>query len=207
MSEEIKKESKTEAVVSSKSIVSTKKSLGKKFADTFITEDLHDIADYAIKDIAIPGIKNAILSMIKIAFFGDYSDPIGHSNSGKTDYAGRYSYGSRRRSLSESDRNADSRIRSENRDSRYNDCYRSVDKVDPRNIVLNNRQDADRVVDELNIRIKRNGMATVADLLDLIGIPGKYTDNNYGWVDERDIRVRRISSGWLIDVSEPRYLD
>ena len=79
--------------------------------------------------------------------------------------------------------------------------------MDFRNIVLRQRDDAERLIEEMRRRIRNNDSASVADLLDLIDIPGRYTDNNWGWDDERDIGIRRVSSGYLIDVAEPKYLD
>lgn len=188
---------KRTAVVSRDGIVSTKKPLGKKMAETFLTDDAKDVKTWLLLDVIIPGIKNTILDMISMMFFGEV-DRRSRSRSRRykdddyTSYSSYYGRSSDRKSRS-----------SRSRDDRYG----SDDRVDFRNIVLRTRDDAERVIEEMRDRIKKDGSASVADLLDLIDVAGRYTDNNYGWIDERDIGIRRVSSGYLIDVSEPRYLD
>lgn len=175
-------------------VVSTKKPLGDKFKELFIPEDVKDVKSYVVMDVIIPGIKNTVLDVLEMMFFGEI-----RGRKKKSYYDGgkeRVSYNSYYRSDS-SRGSSRSRDRRDDRD----------DKVDYRNIVLRNRGDAEEVVDRMHKRIKEFGAASVADLLDLIDVSGRYTDNNWGWTDERDIGVRRVSSGYLIDVSEAEYLD
>lgn len=192
-----KSREKISPVIDKDQVVSTKKPLGKKFAETFMTEDTKDVKSWLIMDVLIPGIKNTILDILSMMFFGEVDS---RSRRGRkrgrddrTDYSSYY-----RGSSDRKDR--DSRRR---RDDRYD----SDDRVDFRNIVLRKRDDAERLIEEMRRRIRNNDSASVADLLDLIDIPGRYTDNNWGWDDERDIGIRRVSSGYLIDVAEPKYLD
>lgn len=185
-------------VVSRGGVVSTKKPLSKKMAETFMSEDVNDVKSWLFMDVIIPGIKNTILDIIQMMFFGEI-DGRRHNRDRRDKYDNHTSYGSYYRGGNSSSRS--SYLRS-NRDR-----YDSDDRTDFRNIVLRVRGDAERVVDELKERIHKDGSASVADLLDLIDVPGRYTDNNYGWIDERDIGIRRVSNGYLIDVSEPKYLD
>lgn len=184
---------KIKPVVDRKSVVSTKKSLGKKFSETFLKEDLGEVRDWLIFDMIIPGLKNAALDMLSMVFFGETRsrDYRRDRDDRRTNY----------RSYYKSSNSRDSR--SSRRDSRRD----HDDRVDIRDIVLRYRDDAERVVDEMAERIRKNDSVSVADLLDLIGETSKYTDNDYGWKDERDIRIRRVSSGYLIDVPEPEYLE
>lgn len=180
-------------VVDRERVVSTKKPLGRKFAETFMTEDTADVKTWLIKDVIIPGIQHTILDMISMLFFGEVDDHSrnGDRGSSRTDYHRKYKSSSDREYRRRRDRDDD---------------YESDDKVDFRNIVLRYREDAERVIDEMKHRIKNDGSVSVADLFDLIDVAGRYTDNNWGWDDERDIGIRRVSSGYLIDVAEPRYL-
>lgn len=188
---------KTKPVVSREGVVSTKKPLSKKMAETFMSEDAKDVKSWLLMDVIIPGIKNTVLDMIQMMFFGEI-DSRRHGRDRRDRYD-RTSYSSYYRGNSSSSRSSYSRS--------SRDRYDSDDRVDFRNIVLRVRGDAERVVDEMKERIHKDGSASVADLLDLIDVPGRYTDNNYGWDDERDIGIRRVSNGYLIDVSEPKYLD
>lgn len=193
-----KSREKISPVVDRDKVVSTKKPLGKKFAETFLTEDTKDVKSWLIMDVIIPGIKNTILDIISMAFFGEIESRSRRSRS-RRDRDDRVSYSSYYRGSYSDRRDHNSR--------RKDDYYDSDDRVDFRNIVLRDRSDAERVIGAMRDRIRSDGSASVADLLDLIDVAGRYTDNNYGWDDERDIGIRRVSSGYLIDVSEPKYLD
>lgn len=186
-------------IVKREQVVSTRKPLRKKFAETFMTEDTKDVKSWVIMDVLIPGIKNTILDILSMVFFGETdSRSRRRSRRGRDD---RTNYSSYYRSGS------DSRDRDYRRRRDRDDYYDSDDRVDFRNIIVRNRSDAENVIKALRDRIRDNGAASVADLLDLIDVAGRYTDNNYGWDDERDIGIRRVSSGFLIDVAEPKYLD
>lgn len=193
---EISKREKLDPVIKKDSVVSTKKPFGQKLKDTFIGEDIQDIKRYILVDVIIPGVKRTILSAIRMMFFGEPEDDhyYERNSSRHTDYAGRY----KGRSYSSSSLSYKSR----DRERRYED-----EKVDYRNIILRNREDAEDVVDEMKTRIRKYGSCSVADLFDLINVAGKYTDNNWGWRDERDIGIRRVNSGFLLDVTEAEYLD
>lgn len=192
-----KSREKISPVVNRDQVISTKKPLSKKLAETFIKTDVKDLKKWLIQDVIMPGLMNGILDTLSMIFFEEVDTR--RRDRSRRDRDRRVDYSNYYRSSS-SDR--DSRRRRD-RDDRYD----SDDRVDFRNIVLRNREDAENVINAMRNRIRDNGCASVADLLDLIDVAGRYTDNNYGWDDERDIGIRRISSGYLIDVAEPKYLD
>lgn len=189
---------KISPVVSRDQIVSTKKPLGKKFAETFMTEDATDVKTWLIMDVLIPGIKNTILDVLSVMFFGETGS---RNNRRRRDRDDRVNYSSYYRGNSDQKR----------KHSRYgrDGQYDSDDRVDFRNIVLRQRGDAEEIIENMRRRIRDNNSVSVAELLDLIDLPqqSRYTDNNWGWDDERDIGIRRVSSGYLIDVAEPKYLN
>lgn len=184
---------KVKPIIDRDKIVSTKKPLGKKFAETFLTEDMGDVKTWLIKDVIIPGIQNTILDMISLAFRGET-----YSGGRSTNRRGRYD-----NNRTDYRSYSDDRKRRDRRDDRYE----SDDRVDFRNVVVERRADAERLIDEMRRRIIDTGSVSIAELFDLIDAPSRYTDNNWGWDDERDIKIRRVSSGFLIDVCEPRYLN
>lgn len=190
---EKKERPKVEPVVKKSAVVPQKDSFGKKFIKSFLADEVNDVKDYIIFDCIIPGIKGALLDMVSMAFYKEsYSGS--RRRDDKRDYSsyyGRsyYSGGSRR----------------EERRDRRDD--KREEKVDYRNIVLYEKEDAERVVADMRARIRETGGASIAELLALVGAPSDYTDTNYGWLDERDIGIKRISKGFLIDVSDARYLD
>lgn len=192
---------KLDPVVDKNSVISTKKSFGKKVLGTFLTEDAKTLKDWLLMDVLVPGIKETILNLISMSFFGEYRsrdrrnyDRGYRGDSSRYDYRGCY-----RGNVYDRE--------NYRRDSGRNSRYDHDDRVDFRNIVLRQRSDAERVIRSLRGRIRDYGSASVAELLDLVDLSGDYTDNNYGWVDERDVGIRQVSGGFLIDVAEPRYLD
>lgn len=193
---EVKKDKeKMTPIINRDQIVSTKKPLSKKISETFLTEDTKDVKSWVLTEVIIPGIKSTILDILSMIFFGEICSRTGRrSKNGRDD--DRVNYSSYYRGNSYFGRN------SRRRDNRYN----SDDKVDFRNIILRERADAEDLIDEMKKRIHNYGSVSVADLLDLIDVAGRYTDNDYGWDDERDIGIRRVSSGYLIDVAEPKYI-
>lgn len=185
---------KLDPVVKSGAVVSTKKPLGQKFKDVFIGEDINDLKRYIVLDMLIPGAKRMILNIMKMMFFGDTEPDYYYDHRGNThtNYTASYRGSSYR---------ASSRRRERER------RYEGDEKVDYQNVVLRNRMDAEDVVDQMRERIRRYGYCSIADLFDLINVTGNYNDNNWGWKDERDIGIRRISSGFLINVRDAEYLD
>ena len=181
-------------VVSKSSIVSTHKSLGEKFVDTFMSETVDDVKSWLMMDVIIPGIKNTILDMLGMMFFGggDYSR---RNHSGGYDRE-RVSYNSYYRS----DR------RESNRRDR-DDGPRRDGKIDYRNIIFRDRRSAEALVDELHRRIEDYNQVSIAEMFDLMEVTGKYTDNNWGWTRKSDIGIRRVSNGYLIDVAEAEALE
>lgn len=189
---------KLKAVVKQANVVSTKKPLSKKFAETFIEDDVKDIKSYVVMDVVIPGIKNTILDILSMLFFGEgYRGGGRRSREDHYDYSARYKYRSSR----------DDRRSSKGRERDREERYEGNEKVDYRNIILRNRGDAEDVVDQMRHRIEKYDSASIADLFDLIDVTGKYTDNNWGWDRPDDIQLRRVSSGYLIDVPEAILLD
>ena len=73
------------------------------------------------------------------------------------------------------------------------------------NIVLESRGDAESVLDSMGEIIDQYGMVKVADLYDLVGLTGSYTDNNYGWTNLSTAHVVRLNDGGYL-IKLPRAL-
>ena len=52
-----------------------------------------------------------------------------------------------------------------------------------------------RIADEI---MEEYETVRVADLYDLVGITGNYTDNNYGWTNIKNAQVVRVRDGYKI---------
>lgn len=186
-------------VVKQDDIIVKKKNLGQKFADAFISDSAKDVKSYIIMDVLVPGIKDTILNVMEMIFFGGTRGRRRSSSySDNTSYRAFYQseayddYGApRRRDRGRRDRR-----------SRYDD-----DKIDYRCIIVRDRRDAEDIVDKLKGRIEKYGEATKSDLFELVDLPSTHTDNNWGWIDPRDIGIRRVQTGYLIDVADAEPLD
>ena len=175
-----------------------KKTLGDKVADAVFSEDAKTVKDYAIWDVIVPTIKNGIADLIiggvQMMLFGDaggrrssggsYSS---RRNGGHENYSGYYTTTSGDRSKRQE------RVRN----GRYS--YPIPELPD--------RASAEKVLDGMAETIEDYGEASVADLLEMCDIQSSFVDHNWGWRDARDITCRRTPRGYIIDCSEPIYLD
>lgn len=172
---------KVEKVVTGK-VRTRKKSKASKFTDAFVSENSGGVMEHTVMDILVPAIKNTVLDIvwdgINIMFFGD-TKPRGNRGSSSRPNSSYVSY----RSYSDNSR----------RDDRHYTRSRSVYEFD--DILLESRGEAEDVLDNLDAMIDEYGSATVADLYDLVGITGNYTDNNYGWKSLRNADIIRVHGG------------
>lgn len=191
---EVKEKRKLAPVVTSDKLA--KKKSGKIFG--FIDrDDLSDMIDDFFFDVLIPEVKDGFLDMVSVIIRADGY----RGRSGKRRDRDRKSYDKMYRSSSY--RGRDDRD-SDRRERRRDD--RDRDREDYSDIVLTYRKDAEKIVDKLHELIEETGEASIADLYQLVDITSKYTDENWGWTRTGDIGIRKVSGGFLIDVSEPRYL-
>lgn len=191
--EDSPKKPKLRPVVDKENLVQSKKSLGQQFKETFIQEDVKTVRDYVIDEVVVPGFKNLILDCLSMFFFKESYEGKRGRKDDYDDYTMYYKSGKKKKKKKKRDYDED-----DEDDERLTDY---------RNIVVKRRDDAEEVVKELRRRIKKYDKASVADLFDLIGKTGKYTDNNWGWTDKEDIGIRRVPNGYLIDVAEAELLD
>lgn len=160
------------------SVKTKKKNEVRKFADVFISEDAHNVGSYVFSEVFVPAVKKAVSDIVK-----DGIDMIFY---GSTNHKDRSRDGGMRPSYRSfyDDRN----------DRReYKPQVRSLYSFD--DIILDNRADAEEVLDNMGDIIERYGVVSVADMYDLVGVTGNYTDYNYGWTDLRTAHVERDRSG------------
>ena len=66
--------------------------------------------------------------------------------------------------------------------------------------MLESRGEADAVLSRMDEIMEEYDIVRVADLYDLVGITGDYTDNKYGWTNIRDAKVVRVRDGYKIQL-------
>lgn len=185
-SKEIEREEKKVERVVKGQVKSKKKN---KFADTFISEDAASVKEYIIFDVLIPAAKNAISDMvttgIQMMLYGEVRGG-SKSKGSKVSYSKYYD---------------DRRERDYDRRSRTRSGY------DYDEIILESRAEAEEVLNSMDDLLERYGLVSVADLYDLVGITGNYTDNKYGWTNLRHASVQRLRDGYLLKLPRAIPLD
>lgn len=182
-------------ILSKDKIVSSKKPFSKRILSLFFGDDITDYKSYFIHDVLIPGCKSFAWDLLESTVFSDVTRS-------KTSYRGSRNIIDYARSY---------RGRYSEPSSRYkkkkNDGYEENGRIDPRNVILRNRRDAEEVVDYLQRRIEDCGSVSVAEFLSTMDLESRWTDNDWGWTDPNDIGLKKVSGGWLIDVAEMEQMD
>ena len=179
-------EKRVEKVVHGK--VKKKENRVRKLTDIFISEDVTNVKDYILMDVIIPSVKKAVYDLIVGTL--DMSLYGGRGSGGKRPTADKVSY---------RDYNSVSR-----RDDRSYDRTRTNSGYSYDDIVIDTRGEAEAVLSRMDEVMEEYGIVRVADLYDLVGVTGDYTDNNYGWTNIRNAKIVRVRDGYKIDM--PRAL-
>lgn len=184
-------EKRVEKVVTGK-VVTKKKSGFSKFAGEFISEDAKNIKSYVIGDVLIPAFKKAISDIITdgidiILYGGNGRSRSGRSNADRVSYRSYYD-----------DRRPSDRLTT----SRYSNNSYSYD-----DIILDSRGEAEEVLARMDELMDTYGLVRVADLKDLVGITGSYTDNKYGWTNIRNAEIVHVRDGWMIKMPRAVAID
>lgn len=184
-------EKRVEKVVTGK-VVTKKRSGFSKFAGEFISEDAKNIKSYVIGDVLIPAFKKAISDIITdgidiILYGGNGRSRSGRSNADRVSYRSYYD-----------DRRPSDRLTT----SRYSSNSYSYD-----DIILDSRGEAEEVLARMDELMDTYGLVRVADLKDLVGITGSYTDNKYGWTNIRNAEIVHVRDGWMIKMPRAVAID
>lgn len=168
-----------------------KKNEIKKFADVFIAEDVTSVKNYILMDVLLPAAKKAISDIvtngIDMILYGETRN----KSKGRESRVSYTKYYDRER-----DRDYDRPSRSR---GRYGYDYDDI--------ILDTRKEAEEVLDRMDDLIDNYGMVSVADLYDLVGISGNYTDNKYGWTNLRNADVQRVRDGYLLKLPKALPFD
>ncbi len=169
-------------------VKSKKKSEIQKLADVFISEDAASVKSYILMDVLVPAMKKAISDIVTngvdMLLYGENRHDRKNSRASKVSYRDYYNR------------------RDDDRDSSRHSRARTGYDYD--DIILDNRGEAEDVLSRMDELIDTYGIVSVADFYDLVGITGKYTDNNYGWTDIHSAKVVSVRDGYLIKL--PRAL-
>ena len=74
-------------------------------------------------------------------------------------------------------------------------------------IVIENRGEAESVLNAMDDMMATYGIVSVADFYDLVGVTCSYTDNKYGWTNIRNAQIVRVRDGYIIKMPKAMPLD
>lgn len=165
----------------------------KEALKTFFVDDLPDIANHLVIDVAIPAAKNAITDMvtqgIQQLLYGAVDINRGRSST-YTSYGSvpRATYG-----------------KSTPGNARHLEPRKSVRQSSVRvdDLVFETKADATEVIEYMAEIMEKYGQFSVADLYSSVGIQPKYTDERWGWTTLDAFDVRSSREGWVIVSDSP----
>lgn len=175
-----------------------KKSLGSSFAKTFFGDDTRSVGSYILYEVLIPALKNTINDIVAggvdMLLFGEGSG--GRSRRHRErDNRSIVSYSSY---YKDRDKNRPSNRRIEHTRT-YHARTRGIEEI-----IIEDRVEAEEVLEALVANIEEYGVVSVDDLMDLVGFDQRdWTDTKWGWDDLRGARVRPVRGGYMLDLPDP----
>jgi hypothetical protein len=173
--------------------VKRRQSFGKMVRDSFIPEDVENAGSYILSNMIVPGIRDGFFSVLRGIldyWSGGVGGPKFTTSSGirTQKYSYNQLYNRRNAAPPESSSTPAQRYA-------YDD------------IVVPTIGEAEEVIAALKDIIRVYQVARVADLFDLVGVTGSYTDNNYGWPNLDRAGYQRVSGGYLLTFPKAMPID
>ena len=191
---ELAKRKETEAIDSPVKIVSTKeRSVFRKIGDILINQTDGNISDYVINQVIVPAVKNmwadALISVIELIFGTRRPRSNGTTKTNYTVYS------------NPNNKPAQSSLQEPER-------YTFVAaKQDFKEVIFDERWQAEDVVDKMTSAIMEYGTTSIADYYELVGLPINFTDYKYGWTNLANAAIERVGGGYLLKLPPTVKLD
>lgn len=183
-------------------VVQRKKPLMRRVVESFAGEDVHDVGTYLALEVVVPTIKTLLSDMasqgVERLLFGEATPRRGSS---RVNYSGMYSGAAGRPRITAS--GGPIRTAAEPRSM----SRRGRATHDFTEIILEDRGEAQDVVDRLSEYVDQYDVVSVGELYQMVGIVGSFQDDKWGWSDLAGTRIVRVRDGYLIDLPRPMELD
>ena len=184
-------EKKAKKVVSGK--VKTRENKGRKFMDTFISEDAGNVKSYIFMDVLVPAIKKAIFDIVTdgvdMILYGETGGKKRSKSAGNVSYRKYYD---------------DPRDRARDRDR--GDSH-GRGRFDYEDILFETRGEAELVREQMVEIIDQYGFVTVADMYDMADLTAPYTATKYGWTNIRNAEAVRVRDGYVLKLPKAMAID
>lgn len=182
---------KIEKVVSGNVKLKKKNSL-KKLGEVFISEDAPRIKSYLLEDVIIPAFKDLIEDVgtngLRMLLRGEVGARKSSHSGTRVSYGGFY----KNKEIDRRQPVAEPRLRT---------------AFDYDDILIENRGEAEAVLDQMEEVIGKYGFVSVFDLYDMVDITAPHTSNKYGWTDIRTAKVVPVRGGYVLKLPKPMPLD
>lgn len=160
----------------------------QKFAETFVKEDLNTVKSYIWTEVLLPAFKAVISDSVNMMLYGETS----RNRKTNNRRASQVSYSS---------------YYDRPNDRREPNYVRSASRYIFDDLKFEDRGDADEVLSTLDDLLNRYPSVSIADLNELVGITGRYTDNKYGWTDISQAYIERTRDGYILRMPKAIPLD
>ena len=158
--------------------VKMKKSGIRTVKDVIMPGDTEDIKTYVVWDILVPTVKRAITEIVDMIIWGK------NGKRGKGSAADYISY---------------NKFSDPRNNRRYDDGPGRV-RYTYRDITIETRGEAERVLRQMRDIVEEYGMVSIADLYEMVGETGAHTDHNYGWTNLNNVGISRGRDGYTLDL-------
>lgn len=197
----VKDEPKKVERVATGEVIRRKTPLSRRVSRNLIGGDAQSVWGYVFGEVLIPAardmVADAVTGGVERLVFGE-STPVGRSRRARSASYGHVPYN---RYSSPTGRNS----RSDEPRRELSRRARATHSFDE--IIMRNRVEAEEVLDKLDDLTDRYDNASVADLYELVGISGNYTDDRWGWTDLSGASVSRVRDGYLLNLPKPEPLN
>lgn len=164
-----------------------KKSGLRKLADVFISEDISNVKSYLFESVIVPTLKNLFVDFVT----NGANMLVNGEARGSRASGSRASY----------DRYYSSNRRDEERSTRPTRRWGFEDYI------IVDRRKAEDILRELDVIIEEFKQVRVADLNEMLGVSGPYTEQYYGWTDIRTAKIVPVRGGYIIDMPRVQALN
>lgn len=178
-----------------------KKSLGQKFADTFIGNGVTDLKGYIINVAIVPTVKTLVCRLMQdipqLIFFGRTGGPVGYTN-----YSSSQPPWDTRRGSS------GYRYDKIGVEASYYPTARTYQQPNYKfdDIIVGTAAEAESIRSEMLDRIEVYGAVTVAEVNDMLRVPSEAIDNDWGWYNIASCQIKQVRNGWMVSLPRCVYL-
>jgi hypothetical protein len=181
-----------------------KKTLGQKVSETFTGDDMQSVGSFVLFDVIIPAAKDLVVDAltqgIQRRFYGAGFRPRGGGGGigggPKISYNNMYRNGPSNSTISGTATPSPALSR------------RGRSTHDFSEIIIENRGDAEEIIERLRDLIDNYNVASVKDFYDLVSVTADYTDNKWGWNNLNSASVMRArGGGYVIDLPPTKEIE